>query len=211
MTTSTFYSTSADGRIQSQSSDYVTCRAGSNLAATTDSSLNDVVGQKLSGSTYFCWELFLDFDTSSIPDTDVIDSVSLSLWLEDDLSTQDFTVQARLHDWGGTLTTADWVSGANLSTKTLLATLATNGIGSAGAYKAFTSDAAFVSNVSKTGTTYILLNSDRHSGSNWPSGEERVEFGMQESGHAPKLVVDHSAATGGGGSDPFGMMGFFGA
>jgi hypothetical protein len=219
VTVSTFFSSTADGRIQSQAvTSYSDARegvGGAVLDTHTDSSQQDLVGQLYNGTTYFCWQLFLDFDTSAIPDTDNIDSVVLSLYGETDDSAQDFIYQARLHDWGGTLTNADYVAGSALSGKTLLATFNTSGWSTTG-YNDLTSESSFVSNINKTGVTYIVLSSDRQAGNNAPvnGANERVQcFMADEAGTSkdPKLVVTHSAGGGGGTVlDPFGMSGFFG-
>jgi hypothetical protein len=195
-TTTTVFSTTADGRVESEHATYTTARSGANQSSN-NSAATMIVGQTVSGN-YFIDEGFLDFDTSSIPDTDTIDSAVLSLFGQSNESTTDFTIEARLKDWGGTLTTADWVAGASLGALTLLATYATSGGWSTVAYNDFTSDAAFVSNVSKTGVTYILLDSSRHAAGNTPTGLERVWcYSADQAGttNDPKLVVNHSAAA----------------
>jgi hypothetical protein len=152
---------------------------------------------------YFaCSEGFIGFVTSDIPDEDTISSAILSLWLATDISTDaEFTVQVRVHDYGSSLSEADWVAGADLSSKTLLATKATSGIGSTGEYKDFTSETAFASNVSKTGSTRMLLCSSRHVAGNQPGSQwrwyEAVHFSAaDETGttYDPKLVVVHASS-----------------
>ena len=58
------------------------------------------VGQKFATGAYDTWRDFLSFDTSSIPDDTVIGGATLSLYLANDYSTADFTVDVysfRLH------------------------------------------------------------------------------------------------------------------
>lgn len=189
MTTTVFQGVMADADIISSHATYATARAGSSLTVQDSSAWELIVGQS---TGYNIWESFLGFDTSSIPDTDEIISVSLELNLQTDVSTVDFIVQARLHDWGTAVTTADWVAGADLSGKTLLATLNTNGIGATGAYKAFTSDAAFKSNINKTGVTRILLCSKEQTDNSAPTGNEYVSFEIADQADYPKLTVVHA-------------------
>lgn len=199
MTTTTIFSDLSDGRIQSVDAVYSVARAGSGVDITFNDTSPDVLnlcGQLLS-TNYFCWQLFLAFDTSVIPDTDTIDSAVLSMYGFDDLSTDDFTVEARLHNWGGTLATTDFVAGADLSSKTLLATFATSTPWAAEAYNAFTSESAFVSNIEKTGTTYIMLSSSKQRLGTAPTQSERVRAYLADATGTtkdPKLVVTHSAA-----------------
>jgi hypothetical protein len=196
MTTSTFYASTADGIIISTDTVYATSRAGSGLSAN-DAAVANQVGQDLVAADYLCKQLFISFDTSSIPDTDFITSATLAMWLTADNSTTDFTLDARIHNWGATLTTADFVAGADLAAKTLVGTLASSGIGATGAYKDFT-NVALPANVSKTGTTYIMLASRNQSDSVAPTGQERLSFSMaDETGTTqdPKLTIVHAPLT----------------
>jgi hypothetical protein len=192
MTTTTVYADTSDGKIISEDATYSTCRAGAALSQTTNATA-DRVGQ-LTG--YECHELFFRFDTSSIPDTDTVDSAVFSLDGNTDASTTDFTMEARASAWGATLTTADWVAGADLGALTLLASLSTASY-SAG-YMDFTSDAAFPANVSKTGYTELLVCSSRHRVGTAPTGNEYVVVTMADTAGTttdPKLVVVHSVAA----------------
>jgi len=140
----------------------------------------------------FAQESFLAFDTSSIPDGATITSVTLSLWGEADGSTQDFTIEARLYDWGASLTGADWRSIADLGSLTLLASRSSAGW-AVGSYNVFTSEAAFLSNINKTGSTRFLLCSSRHRTNVDPSQNEYVHFEQAEASgtsNDPKLVVE---------------------
>lgn len=190
MTTTVFAGGAAAGDVYSTDVTYSTARSGSSLVARPAAG-NAVVGQITGYSVY---EGFLEFDTSSIPDTDVVLSVTLEVYLVSDGSTADFEIQARLHDWGSAITTADWVAGASLSGKTLLATLNTNGIGAPDSLKALASDAAFKDNINKTGVTRIILCSKEQVDNSAPTGNEYVILGAAS--NAPQLTVVHSGITG---------------
>lgn len=197
MPTYTIFTTANDGHVQSTgspTSDYASARTGGTLAADTTASSRYTGQVEFFG--YICNEVFFDFDTSTVVGT--ITSAILSWYGKTDSSTTDFVIQARLDDFGATVTTADWVSGANLGSFTLLATYATSGGWSTAAYNVFT-DVAFPANVNKTGSTRIMLSSDRHLAGTSPgvSGSEQVEGYMSEDAGTtrdPKLVVVSVAA-----------------
>lgn len=199
MTVTTIFADAADGDISSVSAIYSTARSGGVLTTPVGSANELVVGQLLFG-TYACYESFISFDTSSIPDDDVISDVDLDLWLVTDASTTDFTVRARERDWGASLTTADWVPGASLAgVGNILGDLNSSGIGATGAYKPFTINASYLTNWKnaanmKTGTVHLVLYSLRHSNSNVPTGDERLVFSTVAL-EDPKLTITHAAAT----------------
>jgi uncharacterized membrane protein len=196
--TYTFFSSAADGWIASDNPTYATARTGGTLN-TSSSDATRFVGQaEFFG--YICNEVFLDFDTSSIDDAETVTSATLSLYGAVDESTTDFTLEARIYDWGPAVTTADWVSGASLGALTLVATYATSGGWSTAGYNTFT-DVAFAANVSLAGVTRLVVSSDRHRLGNSPgvAGREQVSFYMaDDSGTSrdPKLVVVTTAPPG---------------
>lgn len=192
MTELVVYSTPADGYISSLDTVYSNARAGTGFFFSADDTAEFMqLGQEPANP--LCHEGFLDFDTSAIPDEATIDSVVLHLFGHTDNSTQDFTLEVRLHDWGAALTTSDWVAGDDLGSKTLLATLASSGF-AVEAYNAFT-DVAFPANIDTTGTTRVLICSDRHRIGNAPaSGEAVIVYSADEadSSKHPKLVINYS-------------------
>lgn len=211
-TVTTIYSSTADGYLESSSGGYTIARAGGQfLSAFTGSATIDVGQRRFAGKDvlYYCIEGFLSFDTSTIDDSDDVTDVSLSLWLTADNSVTDFTIEAREQNWGASLETGDFVAGASLSGLTLLASLSTSGIGGTGAYKAFTSEAAFTSATNlKTGTVYVLLSSSRLRTGDQPSGNEYVSFSSADqtgTTQDPKLTITHgpsnTAPTANAGSD----------
>lgn len=178
-TTHTIFGDTADG--------YVFASVPDSGASSVDTTNRLYVGQAV--SQYY--ESMIAFDTSAVSDVATITSVTLSLYGVDNASATDFIVQARIHDWSTTVTTADWVKGSLLSGKTLVATLDTSTFNATG-YNDFTSEAAFLTNINRIGFTRMLLCSSRHAALTAPSGSEYVGF---ESSNAsgtsmdPKLVV----------------------
>lgn len=196
-TVTTVYSSTADGDILSTSTTYSTARSGTGYSVDTAGS-SAQIGQLLDGADYYCYEAFFDFDTSSIPDTDNVSAVALALDGNFDNSTTDFTMQARTKDWGASLTSADWVAGASLGGLTLLATFATSGFSAFG-YNTFTENGTnFQSAINKTGTTRIVVASDRLESNTAPTNAERVSVATADSTGTtqdPKLTITHAAST----------------
>lgn len=192
MTTTVFSPGDAtDGQINSNSTVYSTAR--STASSVDDAPALETCGQRFLTPNYVCWETFHNFDTSSIPDGDVVQSVVLSLWGGGNNSDTDFTLEARLHTWGSPLVIGDWVAGDSLASKTLLATFDTTAWTN-GAYNAFTSEVAFAANINKIGKTYIFLSSSRHRIGNTPTGNEYIQITPAETAgtaNDPKLVVTH--------------------
>jgi hypothetical protein len=184
-----------DGSVYSYvgGNDYASCRAGSGLTASSTAD-NDPCGQAQfgTGGQFYIWEQFYSFDTAGIPAGATITS-TFSLYGKDDQSTNDFTIEARISDWGATLTTADWIAGASLGTPTLVASKSTSGGIATNAYTDFTSEAAFATSLNRTGPTRLLVSSSRHRLGNAPGNitNEYVVFWMSEKGttYRPKLTV----------------------
>jgi hypothetical protein len=191
VTTTVVYSGTADGYAYGQSATYATAR--STAYAADSASDYGYVGQF---PGFVCIETFLGFDTSGVG-TDTVSAVVLRLTSAVNASDTDFTIEARVHDWGASLTTGDYVAGADLSAKTLLAHYATSGGWTAETAYDFVDD-AFPANVNKTGTTNILLDSDRHAAGTEPTGDEYIQpYTADVDGTGttrdPKLTVTHAA------------------
>lgn len=138
--------------------------------------------------------MFFGFDTSSVGAGSTVTTATLSVCSAADGSNTDFTLQARIFDWGGTLTTADWLSGnptddPSLDEKTLVASYPTASGFVAESYYALTSDAAFLSNIAQAATTYLVLDSSRQVSGSTPTTLEYLVVYMADDN------------TGGGGTD----------
>lgn len=149
-------------------------------------------------STYYCWEMFISFDTSALGNSATITAAELSLYLfTNDTGGSSFTAQARLLDWGASLTTADWVAGGSIS-QTLLGTISTSSIGTG--YFSFTENSTlFRDNIVKTGTTRMFCVSSRHVGNNTPTGRERLQVydsGAAGTSQDPKLTITYTLPAG---------------
>ena len=193
-TVTTIYGLTSDGRVEAQGgTDYSTARQGSGTLLVADDTATTATGQFFS-STYSVYQQFWAFDTAVIPDDDEVVGVEMSLWMVQDQSLVDFTIEAREFNWGPTLEGSDFRPGSTLGSYTLLATLNTADLGSPG-YYAFKSTAAFrsVSGL-KTGTVYLFTSSSRQRAGNTPTGREWVQFSHAETSGTtqdPKLTITH--------------------
>lgn len=197
-TVSTFYSGTSDGYLVSVHATYATARSThSGGTSPSDTATTMVCGQQKPGD-FQLYEMFVQFDTSAIDDGDTVSQAVLSLYGTVDLSTTDFTAEARVSDWGASLTTADWIAGESLSSLTRVATHASAGF-TTSAYNDFTEDGLnFRSAVNTTGATRLILVSDRLVAGTEPTGNELwIVSTADETGTTqdPKLVVTHTAAT----------------
>lgn len=192
-TVTTVYSNTSDGYIQSSDATYSNAREGTGSLLTQSGTLFS--GQIFQAATYFCFESFLNFDTSSIADTDVIDSALFDLYLLQDLTIgSDFINECRVYDWGATLTTGDFVAGSSLGSQTLVATFDVSGI-SAG-YNTHT-DVDLPANINKAGTTRLMINSDRHR-LGLVTSRERIQWRAAETSGTsqdPRLTITHHDPT----------------
>lgn len=190
MATYTIYGVTTDGDVYADSSfSYATARAKYPATALTNGTSGTwmAVGQDYSVGIYYCYQGFIGFDTSSVSGT--VSSVTLDMYVRNDVSTTDFTIEARAANWNGSVTTADYIVGADISSYALRASLATSGL-SAG-YNSFTSDSSFPAAIG--GTIYLTLMSDRQRTNNAPTGAEYVNLHSgdmtPQATYAPRLTV----------------------
>lgn len=164
MATLTVYSSPADGYIRSASGTYSTARSGGGtLSADTTGDL--YVGQSISGgTTYECWQSGLLF--LSMPRFPVT-SATLSLYMTG-YSNVGYTEEVRVKDFGGTITTADWVAGANLGNNTLVASRSAGG--TLNAYNDFTAESTFVDYCSAGGDLSLWVACDKQRTGTSPGG-----------------------------------------
>lgn len=198
MATLTVFGDAGDGAIESSSAVYLTARAGSGLIAN-DTGTTFSWYQEESGGSFGFQEMFIGFDTSPLGVTAMVSAATLSLFDANVFSNNNsFIMQARLHDWGAVLTTADFVAGADLATKTLLATLADSSR-VAGAYNDL-DNVAMPANINVTAFTRMVVCDDLMETGAQPGvgTTERWRFSAaDEAGTTqdPKLVITYSVPT----------------
>jgi len=200
MTTTTVWSDAGDFEVTAFGSSYTVARdhTGSDEGVTPSLTIL-ALGQNFSSPNYYCIEMFLDFVTSSIADTDVVSAAVLSLWGSNDNDTSNLNaVTARAYDFGSSAEVSDFRTAAQLNALTTLATCAAATYVS-GAYFAFTSQAGMPGAINVTGSTRMVLHSDRHAAGTAPSGEEYWQIQSADNTGTtsdPKLVITHDPAAG---------------
>ena len=209
MTVTTVYASTTDGDITSSNAVYLTARAGSGLVVSSAGTTFGM-GQALPGGVANCFEGFVSFDTSAVPDTEPITAAVLSLWVVSKVLTADFTIEARTSNWGASLDTGDWVAGASLSALTLLASVTASATTN-GAYNDLAENGTNLqAAIDVTATTWILLDSDRHVAGNVPLGGEKVSCSSaDEAGTTqdPKLVVTSTSSFNDSGMTSMALVG----
>lgn len=182
-------SSTADGYVQDADTTWASTQNGPGETTNTTSTLV----MQASGTSWVITITHLDFDASSLNDNAVISNGVLTLYgtgtAESD--TDGATMECRAYDWGGTITTADWVDFTPSTNWTNLAYLASFTIGSwnetADAANNFTTQAGMTSWISKTAVSYCsLVPNIAYSGT--PTGINRI--------------IARSADTAGTASDP---------
>jgi len=190
-----------DGYITGTSSSYSTARATStshDISSTRIYLDNSWIG----GITYYVRRGVMRFDTSGIPDTDTITSVSASLWLGYKTVTSHYDVQIVKYNWsayspitsGNRETVFDGILAASLDA----VWKNTNDITK---YTRYSSSALDTAWVSKTGYTYYGLRTSTDASASAPSHENEVGIATQEDAtpsNRPYLIVTHSVPSTGG-------------
>lgn len=195
MATYTINGTSNNGYIISGGGNYNNVRGSGGTRTAYVNPGNGYAGQaRVSGPQYWVTEAFIEFDTSVLSGK-TISSATLKIYPTALAQSNPFTIEARLRDFGTTFEKADWVNGADLSTLTLLATLASSSAGT-GAYRSFT-DVAMVANINTAGKTRIIIATDRtRTGTQPINGPPYEDVTWDFPTSPPQLVVETSEANG---------------
>lgn len=183
---------------------YATARSGGTLAVSGTTATNSF-GQRYNATDYLCSEALLEFDyyaglialgysagqiaTSSISSAILTTTVSAA-------PDSSFTGRARLYDYGATITTADFVAGASIAAKTLLAHVA---LTAASTGTLTWVDDAFAANVSKTSTpTRLGLFSQNMEDNVAPADFQRIVILGASGATPPQLTVTYTLASSAG-------------
>lgn len=175
MATITFFGDVSDDSLRSQDPVYIDATNGTGAIVSPGGTSLQIGQQEQTGlGQRRCWESFVAFDTSSIASTPT--SAAFSLWGLTDNSTEDFTAEARLLDWGTTLEASDWVLPADMGGDTLLATRTSVSF-IVGAYNQFTENGTNLrDNINITGFTRFYIVSDQHRLQNQPGADTQENF-----------------------------------
>lgn len=187
MATYTIYGDTADGDVYNGFDDHGYAAARTHYPGSInsgDTALYAAVGQDFSGGFYYIYQSCIGFNTSSV--TGTIVSATLDLFIHNDQSTTDFTIEARTADWASAVTGADYIVGADISALTLRASLATSGI-TTGAYNSFTSESGFPASIGSS--VKLMLFSSRTTANTAPSGAEYIGFRTGDHASPPRLTI----------------------
>ena len=188
--------TTNDGYIYGSNATYSTSRSTSYAIDVTAATMN--VGQYITGGEYRCERGYPKFDTSGIPDTDVISAVAMKLVCTVDSSQADFTVNINKYDWSA----SDPITSGNKETPydgCLAATLDNTWRNTSGmsTNTVYTSNALDITWPSKTSYTYYgLISADDVANSPPGAPDAIIQIATQEnstSGYRPVLTVTHAA------------------
>lgn len=153
------------------------------------------VGFDLWGAITRVWEELLEFDTSSIPNGATVTSAVLSLKAYSYSNPPVLELYA--YDFGASVTTADWVPGADFAGMTRLAMHNTNGAWTGSTRYDFTSDAAFVDAINVGGLTRVVLVTEQiannTSGGDWYANAYSPAASAES--YRPQLVVTYTYDT----------------
>jgi N-acetylneuraminic acid mutarotase len=133
------------------------------------------------------YQLGLAFDTSSVVGT--VTSVTLSLRGTNNSLSTVLAFEARLYDWGSTLTTADWQSGSAFGALPLLATFGSGSV-SFSTLDAWSSQSAFLTSINQSGFTRMVVSTAAQR-LGTQSGVSYIGFypPANGAGYAPQLVI----------------------
>lgn len=205
----TVYSATGDGWVYSYNATYATARTGSGTKGVSTAGNTGTVGQSLDTGTYECDEVFMAFDVSGVPGVTGATAAALKVVFDLDSSTTDFTLTAGITSDFGTVTTADFISGADLSGLSTACTLSTAGI-STGSYTTITNSGTVLLDQVKLGATvFLCFYSSRHSGNNTPAGYELVGVRMADytgTTSDPKIEVTATPVGSASGGSPMGHL-----
>jgi hypothetical protein len=188
-----FAGDAADGQVYGFNATYSTARSTSYSVDSTGTYFS--IGQ-LTG--YAIFRGYLKFNTSSIPDTDIVSQVNLKMVCTQDFSDADINIVIKKQNW------SDPLSSGNMETAydgCLAATSDdniwrnTSGIATNTQYASGNLSTAWIN---KTGSTYYSLISSNDVSNNAPTVSESLRMGSQNNStveYRPVLTVLYSAAS----------------
>lgn len=105
-----FRSLTSDARVQSADGTWATALAGSSLAAENAADATIQTGYANYG-TWYIQQLFLAFDTSSIPEGSTVSDVALAIVVASGTYASGMRHEVYAYDWGAAVDTTDWRTG----------------------------------------------------------------------------------------------------
>lgn len=199
MTRYVFFSQSTDGFLRSSSGTYSSARAGTGIVVDNTSSYM-YAGQRLATSTYFLYEGFISFDTSTIATTEVIANASILLHLlavNGSVGAASNPLYARGRAYGTSLDTGDWVPADSLSSSSLFGQTAAALTANSSIHLPLADPGNNSGRISRSTTTQFVIDTQNTEASTTPTGDEYVQINTSEIGtlNDPILLVYTYAPT----------------
>lgn len=170
-----FITATADGYLSCDDNTYANARSGAGTLSSNTGSASAFFGQRNDLSpTYRVYESFITLPTSDIPSEAEIVSATFKAFSNGDDSTTDFIIEIRKADYGASLTTADWIDGADLGNNVLLATHDTSSGWTPLIQYSFSSESDIADNINLGTDTQVVIVSDRTRAGTTPT---TTEFG----------------------------------
>lgn len=194
--------TSGEGYVGNNGATFSTVQsAGTGNDSNTSYAYAVIEGNRLNAGTYYIYRGFLPFDTSSIPDTDTIDSAVFHFFSDGNtpaVTTDTYCLVESTQASNTALTTSDFSAVGSTS----YGSVAYAG-GVVGTEYIITLNAAGLSAISKTGYTKLAIRECTHDlGNVAPTQDSYISYASQDhttSGYRPYLAVTYSTPTSGGG------------
>ena len=199
-------STAADGYVESDgTTSWNTVRNGNSLRTETVDTVSNLEASDVGpGIEFQLSQMFFDFDTSSIGAGSTVTNGVFTFYGNaagtPEVNTNGYDMQVRPYNWGGSLSTADWIDVNPSSGWTGLTLMAHKAVSTwdqgSGAANAFTVDS--YADVSKTSVTYVVMGMSALGDASGPTGTNTVPVRMADASGTstdPLLTVTYTPAS----------------
>lgn len=208
------FSSTVDGKVMGLDNNYTTAHDQINADDVAQSTTHDtLVGQFLTGGTYYLYRSRLYFNTSSLNDSETVSSASLTVYADGN-GTADGTWTAGIYE--GTTTDETQLLLANYNTANIGTTIYGSKVMSSWVMadrsaNTFSLNSDGLNAIDKTGNTTFAFRSSRDVSSSAPTGGEYVQvYYSEETGttYDPVLIVEMTAGETGGATISYASSSF---
>ncbi len=168
-----------DAYIQSGNATYATARAGSGLIYSGGTS-GITFGQWLSAPNYYCYEGFIEFNTSGVEGAFVSATLNVNTLIYNATRTAEIRERAWL------ASTAAWVAGDSLTSYPLLGSASITATGA---------KAIDLSSIGRATSYGLMINDNYHQSAFAPTADEKNSFSSTIGSFDPYLSIVTSAVT----------------
>lgn len=159
----------------------------------SDTSTSLIVGQAMTGSgpftSYYGYESFISFDTSSLDDNAIIYNAQLKLYGSTAYAGDDQIVVAQ-YDWSSPLGTSDWRFSSSLSSLAPVAAISSNF--TINSYVYFSNYGnALSQSINKTGMSKYIIYSQRYVDATSPNSDQTSIFSSANGANPPVMEITY--------------------